>query len=100
VKHNGDIRRDLQFTAYAMIRNHADGRVDQPRNLAIVEITKTKIPAVHIQPTFRTAEDFTCYRELVAKIAGAIRAGYDATAPSCFCGSCAHRRICPANRNS
>jgi hypothetical protein len=83
-----------------MIRNHADGKHDHPRNLAIVELTKTKIPAAHIQPTFRTAEDFTYYRELVGKIAGAMRTGYDATAPSCFCGSCSYRRLCPTNRHA
>ena len=95
----GDIRRDLQFTAYALIRNHADNKPDQPRALSIVEITKTKVPAVHIHPTTRTANDFAAYRGIVTKVAGAIQAGYDYPAPSCFCGSCSYRNSgCPAIR--
>ncbi len=96
----GDIRRDLQFTAYAMIRNHADGKHDQPRNLAIVELTKTKIPAVHIQPTSRTAEDFATYKQIATNVATAIRAGLDHPSPGIFCGCCGHRRLCPMWRCS
>lgn len=96
----GEIRRDLQFTAYALIRNHAEHRNSSPRNLSIVEVTKTKVPAVHIQPTVRDAQDFTHYRALVTKVAQAIRSGYDATAPSCFCGCCSYRGICPISKGS
>ena len=93
----GDIRRDLQFTAYALIRNHADNKPDQPRNLAIVEITKTKVSAVHIHPTTRIAMDFATYRDIVTKVAGAIQTGYDCPAPSCFCSSCSYRGLCPVS---
>jgi RecB family exonuclease len=96
----GDIRRDLQFTAYAMIRNHADGRDGKPRNLAIVELTKTKIPAVHIQPTERTADDFAIYTKIATNVAIAIRAGMDHPSPGFLCGCCGHRRLCPLYRRN
>lgn len=91
----GDIRRDLQFTAYSMIRNHADGKTDQPRNIAIIEVTKTKIPQAIIQPTTRNAADFATYRTIAIKVAQAIRAGMDYPAPSMWCSSCSFRANCP-----
>lgn len=94
----GDIRRDIQFTAYALIRNHIDGRVDQDRKMIIVETTKTKIPAVHFQPTVRTAADFANYTNVVGKVATAIRGGLDHTAPCMWCSSCNFRKLCPAYR--
>lgn len=90
-----EIRRDLQFTAYAMIRNHADQKPDKPRPLAIVEVTKTKVPAVHIQPTVRTEADFDAYRTIAQKVAHAIRAGVDYPAPSPWCSACGYRAGCP-----
>lgn len=94
----GEIRRDLQFTAYAMIRNHADDQANAPRALAIVEVTKTKTPAVHIQPTERTERDYHTYRHIAAGVATAIRAGLDHPSPSMWCGSCSFRRLCEAGR--
>ena len=89
-----DIRRDLQFTAYALLRGETDGTPDQPRNLAIVEVTKTKVPAVHIHPTERTPRDFAVYRDIVTKVARGIQAGIDPPAPSSFCGGCGYREVC------
>ena len=94
----GEIRRDQQFTAYAMIRNHADGKVDRPRNLTIVEVTKTKVPAVHLQPTIRTAEDFAVYSKIATNVATAIRAGLDHPSPNIFCSCCSFRHLCDAFR--
>lgn len=93
-----EIRRDLQFTAYAMIRNHADGKQYHPRRLAIVELTKTKVPAAHIQPTIRDANDFAVYTKIVTNVATNIRSGQDHPIPNQFCGGCSFRRMCEAYR--
>lgn len=89
-----DIRRDLQFTAYALIRNAADGLDGAPRAVTVVEVTKTKVPAVHIHETSRDGRDFDGYRGIAAKVGAAIRAGYDPPAPSSWCSSCQHRTSC------
>lgn len=96
----GEIRRDLQFTAYAWIRNHADGTGSAPRNLAIVELTKTKVPAAYIQPTVRDEQDFNTYREIVTNVAAAIRAGHAHSIPNVFCSACAFRSRCSAYRSA
>jgi hypothetical protein len=96
----GEIRRDLQFTAYAMIRNHADGKPNMPRPLTIVEVTKTKVPAVHLQPTIRTPEDFAIYTKIATNVAVAIRAGLDHPSPNVFCSCCNFRRLCGAFRHN
>lgn len=96
----GEIRRDLQFTAYAMIRNHADEKGTAPRNLAIVELTKTKVPQAHIQLTTRTAEDFSVYRKIAGNVAQAVRVELFHPAPNQFCNCCSVRRLCPAYRAS
>ena len=75
-----------------------DGTPDQPRNLAIVEVTKTKVPAVHIHPTERTPRNFEVYRDIVTKVARGIQAGIDPPAPSSWCGGCPHRSQCPINQ--
>lgn len=90
-----EIRRDLQFTAYALIRNHVDGKIDQPRNIAIIEVTKTKIPQAIIQPTTRNAADFATYRDIATQVAQAIRAGISYPVLSMWCTSCAYRADCP-----
>lgn len=90
-----EIRRDLQFTAYALIRNHADKKEEKPRALAIVEVTKTKIPQAIIQPTIRNASDFAAYRTIAMKVAHAIRAGVDYPSPSPWCSACGYRAGCP-----
>lgn len=98
---DASIRRDLQFTAYALIRATVDGTDGAPRKVAIVEVTKTKVPAVHIHETERTRADFDVYRGIVAKVGAAIRAGYDVPAPSPFCSSCGYRAgLCPLGRMS
>jgi hypothetical protein len=98
-KSAADLHRNLQFTAYSILRNAVDATPDRPREVRVVEITKTKVPAVHIQPTPRDAADYATYRKILGKVAEAIRAGYDPPAPSSFCGSCSYRRSrCPIQR--
>lgn len=93
---SGSIRRDIQFTGYALLRNAVDETHGKTRRLQIVEVTKTKVPAVYIHETVRDARDFALYQDTVTKVASAIRAGYDVTVPSQWCSTCQHRRSCPA----
>lgn len=94
-----DIRRDLQMTAYALLRNAADGKDGDRRQVRVVEVTKTKTPQVVIHETERDGRDFAVYRGIVEKVGAAIRAGYDPPHPSNLCGYCQHRRLCPAYRS-
>lgn len=96
-----DVRRDLQFTAYSTIRNHVDGIPNATRRMKIVEVTKTKIPQVHIQPTERDRQDYDTYRDIVTKVATAIRASLDHPAPGFLCNSCSVRKsACPLYRKT
>lgn len=93
-----EVRRDLQFTAYAVLRNAADGRNGDNRKITVVEVTKTKTPQVVIHETSRDGRDYETWRGIVEKVSTAIRAGFDPPAPSSFCKSCGWRGVCPAYR--
>lgn len=94
----GDVRRDIQFTAYAALRNAADGKNGADRRIQVFEITKTKTPQVNIHATVRDKQDFDTYRGTVSKVAQAIRLGIDPPAVTSFCKACGWRARCPAYR--
>jgi CRISPR/Cas system-associated exonuclease Cas4 (RecB family) len=89
-----EIRHNLQMTAYAALKNHADGLGDSPRKITVMEIVKTKTPACIMQRTERTKEDFAAYRELVIGVAAAIQQGHDYPNPSAYCRFCNYREHC------
>lgn len=91
------LRRHVQLSAYAYAYRRLYGR--DPK-ITVVQLLKTKKPAIEIASTERTKADDAFFVHLASEVAKGIDAGAFPPSPGWACGDCEYANACAAWRGA